>query len=141
MEWSENDISLPGMANDLVLNRINRGSVTYYDGPMAGWDFNWNSRLTKFGSGYASFELDDCGRKETYVYDGTHGTWTPPAGRYETITASDAAHITRTDKYGIEQAYLNDSPTNWLHLASVTDLHGNQASFKYGSAPFSTNIL
>jgi hypothetical protein len=46
VEWGDSDAFVPGVGLHLSFERMWRGSVSAYDGPLGlGWEFNWNKRL------------------------------------------------------------------------------------------------
>jgi hypothetical protein len=123
VEWAERDLNLRGVGLPLTLDRIFRGSVTGYDGPLGGhWEFNWNKRLYEEGDSDVVFH--DMGRTETY--DESSGSYTSPAGRYDTLakdTSPDPDVFTRTDKYGVVETY-EDEGSGWYRLTEIEDLNG-----------------
>jgi len=127
VEWTEQDIFLPGLSFDLQFSRVYRGSVASYDGPLGKrWDFNWNKRIKKLTPGsYGNVVLYDMGRIETYVYNSGSGSWTSPAGRYDTLVDTGGP-IERTDRFGIKETYtLQQFLTEgaWYYLEIMDDLH------------------
>jgi len=133
LEWAEEDMHLPGLSFDLAFSRIHRGSVgsvTPYNGPLGNnWDFNWNKHFDLSGG---NLTLYDMGRYD--IYAGSGGSYTSPAGRYDTATVA-SGQVTRTDKYGIVELYDRVTyapPHDWYHLTKMIDLHENEIRFNYG---------
>lgn len=139
VEWTEQDLSLPGNVFDLTFSRVNRGSVESYNGPLGlCWDFNWNKRLHFTDNADPvpdTIELYDMGRVDVYTWDSGTSSWLSPAGRYDTF-AGNASEYTRTDRYGIVETYA-PSDYGWYRLYSMhdpgeaSDGDGNMIEFYY----------
>ena len=106
--WTDTDLALPGVGLPLTFERVWRGSVTGYDGPLGlEWEVNWNKRLFEEGDDDVVFY--EMGRAETY--DESSGSYTSPAGRYDTLakdTTPDPDVFTRTDKWGVVETYEDE---------------------------------
>ena len=141
VEWTEQDLSLPGNVFDLTFSRVNRGSVESYNGPLGlCWDFNWNKRLHLTDNADPvpdTIELYDMGRVDVYTWDSGTSSWLSPAGRYDTF-AGNASEYTRTDRYGIVETYA-PSDYGWYRLYSMhdpgeaSDGDGNVIEFYYSN--------
>jgi len=130
VEWSERDLSLRGVGLPLSFERIFRGSVTSYAGPLgSSWEFSWNKRLFEETSGDVSFY--DMGRIDLYTEDS--GDYTSPAGRYDLLekdTGPSPDIFTRTDKFGTVETY-EDEGDDWFRLKTIVDTNGNTLTFGY----------
>jgi YD repeat-containing protein len=143
LEWFDRDVYVPGVGLPLMLQRVYRGSVSSYAGPLGQrWEFNWNKRL--FVEADDDVVFHELGRHETYDEDS--GDYASPAGRYDTLvldTGPDPDEYTRTDKQGITEAYEYDSDeagTTWYRLAEIADLNGNTLSFLYDGGSHLTTV-
>ncbi|MGQ0553764.1 MAG: glycosyltransferase [Planctomycetota bacterium] len=139
LEWSETDAYLPSVGLPLLFQRIYRGSVEGYDGPLGKqWEFNWNRRL--YEEGDSDVVVLDMGRAETY--DESGGSYTSPAGRYDTLaknTHPNPDEMTRTDREGIVETYV-DEGGGWFRLKSMADLNSNALAFAYDSNGLLTKV-
>ncbi|MCB9892788.1 MAG: RHS repeat protein, partial [Planctomycetes bacterium] len=140
MEWAERDLSFPGVGMNLTFERVWRGSVTTYDGPLGGeWEFSWNTRLFE-DSGTDDVTVYEMGRTETYTESG--GSYTSPVGRYDTLSKDTGPNpdvFTRTDKYGLVETYEDES-SGWYRLVSIVDTNDNTLSFSYDGSSQLTSV-
>jgi YD repeat-containing protein len=134
VEWFARDLFVPGVGLHLALDRVWRGSLDAYDGPLGQqWEFSWNKRLSEpNATGNVTFY--DMGRSETYTYSA--GTFTSPAGRYDALvrqTTPNPDEYTRTDREGLVETYEYDttSGVTWYRLKSIADLNGNAQTYFY----------
>ncbi len=136
LQWSAIDMVLPGVGSSLSFQRIYRGTVSAYDGPLGNrWDFNWNVRLYEDGNNdITAYEM---GRFD--VYDEVSGNYTEPAYRYDTM-AKSGGEVTRTDKWGSEEIFEADDPSGWYRIKSIEDLNSNTITFAYDSAGNNSNL-
>jgi RHS repeat-associated protein len=138
VEWFVQDLFVPGVGLQLAFQRVWRGSVTGYDGPLGNsWDFAWNKHLSEPNS-TSNVTFYDMGRKETYTY--SLGSFTSPAGRYDSLvrqTTPNPDEYTRTDREGSTETYEYDitdvNTVTWYRLKTIADLNGNTLTFAYDS--------
>ena len=138
VEWFAQDAYVPGVGLPLLFQRVWRGSVSTYDGPLGkDWEFSWNKRLSEPNS-TSNVTFYDFGRKETYSYSA--GSFTSPSGRYDSLvrqTAPNPDEYTRTDREGITETYEYDitdvNTVTWYRLKTIADLNGNTLTFAYDS--------
>ncbi|HEX5009896.1 MAG TPA: RHS repeat-associated core domain-containing protein [Planctomycetota bacterium] len=134
LEWTDNDLMLPGVGLPLIFQRIYRGSVSSYAGPLGSeWEFNWNKRIKYDTSGSPTKALFyEEGRRDEYTLSGS--TYTSPIGRYDVLTRTATPEYWRTDREGVKEVYERDSSDNtWFRLKTMTDLNGNRLSCSYDS--------
>jgi len=132
LEWTDNDLMLPGVGLPLIFQRIYRGSVSSYAGPLgAEWEFNWNKRVKYDSSGSPTKALFyEQGRREEYTLSA--GSYTSPIGRYDVLTRTATPEYWRTDREGIKEVYEQEaSDATWFRLKSMTDLNGNRLTCYY----------
>lgn len=141
LEWTVNDLMLPGVGLPLIFQRIWRGSVSSYDGPLGKeWEFNWNKRLNYDASGSPTrVWFHELGRREDYVLSG--GAYTSPIGRYDTLTRTATPEYWRTDREGVKEVYEQEAADGtWFRLKSITDLNGNALAFAYDASSLLTKV-
>src|SRR6185436_7583849 len=134
VEWFGQDLFLPGVGLQLAFQRVWRGSVSSYAGPLGGsWDFTWNKRLSDTGIN-TSVTFNDMGRSETYTYS---SGYVSPAGRYDSLvrqTTPNPDEYTRTDREGITETYVYDTDNGsitWYRLKKIEDLNNNTLTVFY----------
>ena len=145
IEWAARDLFMPGVGLDLSFDRIWRGSVSAFDGPLGQqWEFTWNKRLFE-ADATSNVTFYEGGRKETYTYSA--GSFTSPAGRYDTLardTTPNPDEYTRTDREGIKETYEFDtnsgSTVTWYRLKEIKDLNNNTLSFTYDGSRNLTKV-
>jgi RHS repeat-associated protein len=136
IEWEARDLYMKGVGLDLSFERIWRGSVSAFDGPLGQrWEFTWNKRLFE-PDATSNVTLYDAGRNETYTYSA--GTFTSPAGRYDSLarlTTPNPDEYSRTDRTGMKETYEYDTNSGtsvtWYRLKEVRDLNDNTLTFAY----------
>ena len=136
IEWAARDLYIPGVGLDLSFDRVWRGSVSAFDGPLGlQWEFNWNKRLFE-PDATSNVTFYEGGRKETYTYSA--GNFASPAGRYDSLvrqTTPNPDEYTRTDREGIQETYEFDtnsgSTVTWYRLREIKDLNNNTLTFAY----------
>ena len=145
IEWAARDLFMPGVGLDLSFDRIWRGSVSAFDGPLGQqWEFNWNKRLFE-PDATSDVTFYEDGRKETYTYSA--GNFTSPAGRYDSLvrqTTPNPDEYTRTDREGIQETYEFDtnsgSTVTWYRLKEIKDLNANTLTFAYDGSRNLTKV-
>jgi RHS repeat-associated protein len=141
VEWTDNDLRMPGVGLPLIFQRIYRGSVATYDGPLGHeWEFNWNKRIEYDTSGGTTrawfYEL---GRREEYPYSG--GSYSSPIGRYDTLTRTGTPEYVRTDREGIVETYEQEpGAAASFRLKEIEDLDSNTLTFFYDSDSILTKV-
>ncbi len=141
VEWTDNDLMMPGVGLPLIFQRIHRGSVSSYDGPLgAQWEFNWNKRFKYDTSGGATRAyFHELGRREEYPYTGS--AYTSPIGRYDTLVRTGTPEYIRTDRSGIQETYAQEpADATWFRLKEIKDLNANTLSFSYDSNSLLTKV-
>jgi len=141
VEWTDNDLMMAGVGLPLIFQRIYRGSVATYDGPLGGqWEFNWNKRFvydTSGGSTRAWFY--EMGRREEYPYTGS--AYTSPIGRYDTLVRTGTPEYVRTDREGIVETYEQEpSAATSFRLKKIEDLNNNTLTFSYDGSSLLTKV-
>src|SRR5262249_22530564 len=108
LEWTDNDEMLPGVGLPLIFQRIYRGSVSSYAGPLGNeWEFNWNKRINYDTSGSPTHAwFYEQGRREDYQLSA--GSYTSPIGRYDVLTRTATPEYWRTDREGVKEVYESD---------------------------------
>src|SRR5262245_47283651 len=134
IQWFANDLHIPGVGLQLDFQRVWRGSVSSYYGPLDNrWDFAWNKRLTDTDVNTA-VTFYDMGRSEAYSYS---SGLVSPAGRYDALvrqTTPNPDEYTRTDREGIVETYEYDTDNGsitWYRLKEIKDLNNNTLTFAY----------
>jgi RHS repeat-associated protein len=141
LEWTDNDLMLPGVGLPLIFQRIYRGSVSSYAGPLGNeWEFNWNKRVVYDASGSPTRAwFYEQGRREDYQLSG--GNYTSPIGRYDNLTRTGTPEYWRTDREGVKEVYEQEpADATKFRLKTITDLNGNRISCLYDSDSLLTKV-
>jgi len=141
VEWTDNDLMMPGVGLPLIFQRIYRGSVSSYNGPLGKeWEFNWNKRIEYDASGGGTRAwFYEMGRREEYAYTGS--VYTSPIGRYDTLTRTGTPEYIRTDREGIAETYEQEpSAAASFRLRKIEDLNGNTLTFSYDGSSLLTKV-
>ncbi len=124
--YTHQDISIPSRGLPIDITRIYRSQREFNGRFGYGWFFNFYIQIKKLSNNNMLILDGSNGRKIEFIYNQADGSYTSPAGIYDTLEKNIDGTYTLTKKNGAK--YNFDINGN---LNSIVDRNQNQIDFTY----------
>lgn len=125
------DLMIPSRGLPLIVSRVYRNQREF-NGPFGyGWFFNFQIRVVKLENNNIVLIDGGRGRKDEFIYNsGGGGSYTAPAGIYDSLQQNPDGTYTWISKHGMKMNFNIDG-----YLSTMADRNGNALTFTYGTQP------